>query len=75
MLFCRHHWAMVPRAEQRAVWAAYVPGQERTKETTAIYRCAAAGAIIAVAEQEGRTVPAVYRRMATPKKKEGESTL
>lgn len=63
LLMCRSHWVQVPKAEQQAVWAAYQPGQEHTKETTEIYRLAAAGAIIAVAEKEGKPIPAIYRRM------------
>ena len=71
LLFCKDHWGMVPCAEQPAVLAAYVPGQERTKETTAVYRIAAAGAVIAVAEREYRMIPPIWFRLAhRPQQKE-----
>lgn len=61
MLMCRKHWAMVPRAIQRAVWNSYTPGQcdWPTNPTTAPkpsndWLRAATGAIRAVAEKEGR---------------------
>ncbi len=28
MFMCGRHWAMVPKALQDALWAAYTPGQE-----------------------------------------------
>lgn len=30
LFMCPRHWAMVPKAMQDAIWAAYTPGQERT---------------------------------------------
>ena len=63
LLMCLPHWKMVPWGTQRALLAAYVPDQERTKVTTKHYRMAATRAIIAVAEQEGRVIPAIYLRI------------
>ena len=68
-LFCDYHWSKVPVRCKQAVYATYVPGQELTKMTTAAYRQAAAAAIIAVAEQEGVTIPAIYRTMAAGEEK------
>ena len=56
MLMCRRHWRMVPRALQAAVWAEYVPGQERRKDPTESYLDAAHEAIRAVAAKEGRVL-------------------
>jgi hypothetical protein len=47
------HWKMVPRRLQRALWAAYRPGQEDDKDPSAEYLRAAASCIRAVAEKEG----------------------
>lgn len=63
MLMCRQHWRLVPRAAQQAVWAAYELGQERTGETTEVYRMVAAGAVIAVAEHEHKHIPPIWYRM------------
>lgn len=49
---CARHWRMVPRALQQAVWAAYRPGQERTKTPSRAYLDAAKVAINAVAARE-----------------------
>jgi hypothetical protein len=54
MLMCRAHWAMVPRALQREVWAKYVPGQEIRKDPTEEYLDVMKRAINAVAKREGR---------------------
>lgn len=54
MLMCLKHWRMVPRLEQAAVWATYVPGQEITKDPTNAYLIAAKDAINVVAEKEGK---------------------
>lgn len=54
MLMCSHHWYMVPKDLQDAVWAAYVPGQEFRKDPTRRYLVAARDAINAVAVQEGK---------------------
>lgn len=43
---------MVPKQLQAALWAAYVPGQERRKNPTAAYLHAAAACVRAVAEME-----------------------
>lgn len=54
MHMCARHWRMVPRKLQRALWAAYVPGQERRMDPTADYLNAAANCVRSVAEQEGQ---------------------
>jgi hypothetical protein len=48
LLMCARHWRMVPAPLQRAVWAAYVPGQEIRKDPTSAYLRVAADAIAAV---------------------------
>lgn len=58
MLMCSHHWYMVPKSLQDAVWATYVAGQEVRKDPTREYLVAARNAINAVAEKEGKpTIP------------------
>lgn len=52
-LMCGPHWAKVPRADQRAVWATYRQGQERDLDPSPEYLQAAMEAVIAVAIQEG----------------------
>lgn len=64
-LACPAHWAMIPKPLRDQVWGTYHPGQEQTKETTPEYRQAAARAIVAIAEREGRAIPPIWRRMAT----------
>ena len=54
VLMCRAHWHMVPRALQRAVYATYRPGQERTKAPSEEYVAAAKAAIAAVALKEAQ---------------------
>jgi hypothetical protein len=61
------HWQMVPVPLRQAVWAAYQAGQDRTKRITWAYLQAAAKAVIAVAEQEGRAIPQLWWQMATGK--------
>lgn len=51
MFMCRTHWRIVPKAMQDAIWAAYVPGQERRKDPTSEYLDAARAAIDFVAER------------------------
>ena len=48
MLMCKHHWAMVPKHLQRAVWQHYRAGQEVTKDPSPEYLAAAQNAIDAV---------------------------
>lgn len=55
LLMCLRHWRMVPRALQRAVWAAYRPGQETDKSPSREYLAAARAAIAAVAAAETRS--------------------
>ena len=45
MLFCRGHWFRVPRKIQRAVWAAYRPGQCDDKNPSVSWHEAADAAI------------------------------
>ena len=52
LLMCLKHWRMVPQALQDAVWAAYRPGQETTKDPTSQYLAAARAAIQAVQTAE-----------------------
>jgi len=51
-LMCGPHWRMVPADLQRAVWAAYRPGQCDDKSPSAAWHEAADAAIAAVAEAE-----------------------
>ena len=66
-LMDKAHWQMVPLPLRQAVWAAYQPGQERTKRVTWAYLQTAARAVIAVAEQEGRDIPEIWWQMAAGK--------
>lgn len=54
-LMCTIHWRVVPVDLQKAVWAAYVPGQEISKTPSLAYLEAAKAAIraVAVATQPG----------------------
>lgn len=52
MFMCRRHWAMLPKVNKDAIWANYVPGQERRKDPTPEYLAAAMAAINALAEIE-----------------------
>ena len=56
---CPQHWRMVPKAKQRALWAAYRPGQELRMDPTAEYLRAAAACVRAVAEAEGHAEEAI----------------
>lgn len=51
---CAPHWRLVPRDLQRALYAAYRPGQERTMTPSAQYLRAAAACVRSVAEAEGQ---------------------
>lgn len=57
LLMCGAHWRLVPRQIQAAIWRTYRPGQERDTQPSAAYLQAAAQAVVAVAELEGRAVP------------------
>lgn len=48
LLFCGPHWSRVPAPVQREVWRTYRPGQERDKNPSPAYCCAAYNACIAV---------------------------
>lgn len=54
MLMCKPHWRLVPSDLKDAVWAQYVPGQERRKDPTREYLNVAQAAVDAVAAKEGR---------------------
>ena len=54
LLMCLKHWRLIPRDLQRAVWAAYVPGQEIRKDPTDEYLDVQRAAVEAVARREGR---------------------
>jgi len=56
LLMCGHHWRMVPRVIQRAVWAAYRPGQCDDKNPSKEWFRAADAAIGYVARVEGKTL-------------------
>lgn len=49
---CPRHWRMVPRRLQRAVWAAYRPGQCDDKNPSEAWHLAADAAIGFVAARE-----------------------
>lgn len=53
-LMCGPHWAMVPRAMQKAVRNTYRLGQEVDKNPSEEYICAARAAIALVAKREER---------------------
>lgn len=59
MHMCKPHWSMVPRHLQRALWAAYKPGQERRMDPSAAYLRCAAACVKAVAETEGQPAEAI----------------
>ena len=61
-LMCPPHWRLVPKELQKAVWAAYEPGQEVRKDPTMEYIDIAHKAILAVADAEGTPVPTQVRR-------------
>lgn len=65
MHMCKHHWSMVPRDKQRALWAAYKPGQERTMSPSVEYLHAAAACVRAVAEAEGQPPDAIVEECST----------
>lgn len=51
---CRRHWFMVPFRLRAALLRAYVPGQERRMDPSAVYLRAAAACVRSVAEAEGQ---------------------
>jgi len=61
LLMCLRHWRMVPRTIQRAVWAAYRPGQCDDKRVSDAWLLAADAAIGFVARTEGQSVRAIER--------------
>lgn len=53
LLMCGKHWYMVPQPLRTAVWRAYKPGQEVSKQPSRAYLEAARNAINRVAAIEG----------------------
>ena len=49
---CRRHWYMLPKSMRDAVWAVYVPGQEKRKDPTSAYLQAATAAVAWLARKE-----------------------
>jgi hypothetical protein len=45
MFACRSHWYALPKRLRDAIWAAYRPGQEITKDPSLEYLVAAANAV------------------------------
>lgn len=54
LFMCRKHWYMVPITLRRAIWAAYVPGQEERKDPSEEYLEVAQHAIDIVRFKEGK---------------------
>lgn len=52
LLMCGRHWAMVPKALQREVWATYRHGQEVDKRPSQAYLAAAHRAVMDVFDLE-----------------------
>jgi len=52
LFMCAKHWRLVPKPMQRAIWQAYEPDQEVTKEPSPAYLAAAKAAKAAVARRE-----------------------
>lgn len=56
LFMCARHWRIVPRALQRAIWAVYIPGQERLKNPTRQYLETSSEVICWLALREGYAV-------------------
>lgn len=52
MFMCRLHWFSLPKAKRDAIWAAYVPGQERRMDPSPAYLDAAFDAVAWLADKE-----------------------
>lgn len=63
----KKHWYAVPYPLRAKILREYREGQEITKDPSEKYTQAAAQAIIAVAEKEGKDIPGIYRTMAEEK--------
>ncbi|HEX7095343.1 MAG TPA: Dam family site-specific DNA-(adenine-N6)-methyltransferase [Acidimicrobiales bacterium] len=79
-LMCPKHWKMVPGVLQRAVYAAYRPGQCDDMRVSGAWWIAAERAIVAVAVFEKRLTPAqaqaqVERAVQTAKSLDGKASL
>jgi hypothetical protein len=57
LFMCSKHWRMVPHRLQRAVWRAYVPGQENRRNPSGEYMLATREAIDYVAKLEDLPPP------------------
>ena len=53
MFMCRRHWFALPKRMRDAVWAEYVPGQERRKDPTEAYLIVTRECIEWLARKEG----------------------
>lgn len=53
MFMCKKHWYMLHKNFRDAIWANYVPGQERRKDPTPKYIDVARQCIEYVAKREG----------------------
>lgn len=54
MFMCRPHWFSLPKYLRDAVWAVYIPGQERRMDPSDEYLEVARNAIEWLATKEGR---------------------
>lgn len=61
MFMCRWHWHRLPKPIRDAVWATYVPGQERRKDPSREYLAAATRAIEWLERLEGTGSGAALR--------------
>jgi hypothetical protein len=68
-LMCPRHWFMVPASMRKAIWQAYVPGQEITKDPSPSYLMLAREAVNFVAATEGQ--PLVPQNVVVLKTLEG----
>ncbi len=59
MFMCAPHWRTLPKPFKDAIWATYVPGQERRKDPTPEYLDAAMSAVAWMAEHEKRAAAPV----------------
>jgi hypothetical protein len=57
MHMCRAHWFRLPKQLRDAVWAAYQPGQEITKNPSPAYLAATDATIGYIADLEGKPRP------------------
>lgn len=53
MFMCKDHWSRLPRHHQQAIYANYVPGQEKRKDPSPQYMLAQKEAILAMGIIDG----------------------